>query len=294
MSLGVVAKNLFGKHRIARWGYWAFRLKVIPLFSMSNLRYRGVGLVTVKTSNFALELDLRDRWSRKVFESIKKNGYYEPSNTLLIKGNLRIGGVFVDVGANLGYFTVLAAKIVGPQGKVYAFEPYASAAKQLATNLMLNGVTNVELTRKAASSKTGFITLYASGDDISLANTSGPLGPGFLGTQVETIRIDDELAEDIEVDIVKMDIEGGEFDALLGMTKTINRSKNLRLVIEYNASARDARKIGFNLFEFLNRQFEVYKVEPRGGSEQPALVGPVHAPEAIRERLCTLWCVRRQ
>jgi FkbM family methyltransferase len=221
---------------------------------------------------------------------VRKEGCYEPSNTAVVRSYLERGDVFVDVGANIGYFTVLAAKLVGATGKIFAFEPHPKAREQLNRNLALNGLTNVKVSSKAASSENGKHILYIAREDISLSNTRQWLAPGYDQVVVQTARIDDELPAETKVKMAKIDVEGDEFSALLGMSSIIERSPQLRLLLEFGAS-NDASGSNLHLFNFLLKSFEVFLVTNVVGNVK--LVGPLNSPSPIRERVCTLFCVKK-
>ena len=128
--------------------------------------------------------------------------------------------VVVDLGANIGEYTIMAAK----QAKnVIAFEPNKRAVDFLNKNIELNKLTNVQVIPKAAHSKTGTITLYSipgtnTRDSICLFNK----GKYFS----ESITLDEAL-KDKRIDIIKMDIEGAEFEALKGAENTLKNKPRI-------------------------------------------------------------------
>ena len=90
---------------------------------------------------------------------------YEPETTGLLQRVIEPGMVVVDVGAHVGYYALLAAKRVGPQGKVYAFEPDPTNYALLLKNIELNGYRNILTTGEAVSDRVGTATLYLAGLD---------------------------------------------------------------------------------------------------------------------------------
>lgn len=146
---------------------------------------------------------------------------WERLTTELLKQELARGMVVLDIGANIGYFTLLAAKIVGEKGKVFAFEPNASFAGLIAKSASANGFKNVVVLPKAVSDKTGKL-------EFSLA-------PGAPTRRVEAVRLDDLfLNRDEKVDFIKMDIDGTEPSAFRGMRDMVKRNPMLKAVVEYN------------------------------------------------------------
>ena len=160
---------------------------------------------------------------------------FEIGTTKVFEETLKSGNCVLDIGANVGYFTLLAASLVGPEGRVYAFEPEPGNYEVLLKNLALNGYENVEAIPKAVSSEIGEAQLILSGLDSgfhSLAHLNLP-ERGSVG--VETITIDSFLEEHgwPHVDLVKIDIEGWEVAALDGMDQFFQRANSVNLVIEF-------------------------------------------------------------
>ena len=162
----------------------------------------------------------------------------EQGTTMLLKGFLREGDVFFDVGAHLGFYTFLAASLCGASGRVYAFEPQAQYAEYLDRSRRLNGYDWVRIESAAATDTNGAtITLYGSKD------------PGNTGVAsvfahewvdqaaryvVPTVCLDEVVRREgiTRVNAVKMDIEGAEMIALRGMAETLQRNPPDLIVIE--------------------------------------------------------------
>ena len=119
-----------------------------------------------------------------------------------------------DVGAHVGYFTLMLSRLVGPNGHVFAFEPHPHNLAYLHRHLDLNEIQNVTVVAKAVSGKSGTATFR--GDD-----ATGSLGDGAM--VVETCRLDDFPLPDF----VKIDIEGGEH-AALDASRLVQSAKKLR------------------------------------------------------------------
>jgi FkbM family methyltransferase len=160
------------------------------------------------------------------------HGVYEPAETRLVKHEVRKGDVVVDVGANIGYFTLLFAGLVGKQGKVFAFEPEDSNCALLTRNVTYNRYKNIVVERKAVSNLTGRIRLYVA-DNPVLHSTIDQEGEVRV-CEVDGIRLDDyEMLRDMPVDFVKIDVEGAEGLALEGMWNLLKRSPRARLLAEF-------------------------------------------------------------
>jgi FkbM family methyltransferase len=159
---------------------------------------------------------------------IRTHGRWESEEADQLRAWLRPGMTFVDIGAHVGYMTHLGARAVGPAGRVLAFEPAPGNVALLRENLAANGITNVEVFPAAASDRTGPVTLslspWNSGD-----NRAYPV-PDMERLEVPAVRIDDVVATDAQVDVVKVDTQGTDHRALRGMERTLTRCRPSRVV----------------------------------------------------------------
>ncbi|GAB4544486.1 MAG: FkbM family methyltransferase [Pleurocapsa sp.] len=155
-------------------------------------------------------------------------GTYEMPIQNIFTQHLNPGDVFYDIGANVGFFTVIAAKLVGNTGKVYSFEPGEGNAKSVRHNAALNNFTQVKVIEKAVSHTPGegqlLLAKYSGGH--ALATADAP--PDLAGkVTVDIVSIDDLIAkqEIAPPNFVKVDVEGAELDVLRGMKETIKTYK---------------------------------------------------------------------
>lgn len=160
-------------------------------------------------------------------------GLFEPSETTAITESLRPGDTFVDVGANVGYYTLIAARVVGSEGRVFAFEPDPEAAALLERSVLLNGFENVVLERKAVSNEPGSIRLYLAEKnkgDHRIYPTEEPRD--FI--EVEAVTLDDYFANDPgRIDFVKIDVQGADLAVLEGMSGLIEANPEILLSVEF-------------------------------------------------------------
>jgi len=202
------------------------------------------------------------------------NGNYEPEVTELIRATLRSGMGVVDAGANVGYYTLIASRLIGELGSVYAFEPDSVAYRYLEGNVSRNQLTNVLAVRCAVADQSGVLPFTSPIlDRGALASTSSRTLPTQI---VEVTRLDDFFANRAwpRVDVVKLDVEGAEWAALVGMTELSARNPGLKLIMEFNsatmqvagktpADIRDALiKLGFRQGQFLQNQLTVSLAQP--------------------------------
>ena len=140
-----------------------------------------------------------------------------------VLSTLRRGDVFLDVGSNLGLFAVFAAKAVGPDGTVLAFEPETRAHRRLRENIHLNNLQNVRV-HKVAMSDARLTRKLLLGDREGVSQSSRLSDANSESELVETVEYDSLVAAQAFPipHVVKMDVEGHEFSALQGMCNTLS------------------------------------------------------------------------
>lgn len=168
--------------------------------------------------------------------AIARNRQYEPAVTQIVRSHLHEGDVFVDVGANIGYFTLMAATIVGRNGHVHAVEPNPDNCHLITMSVEANGVENVTLYPFAAAEKTQMLQLdiAGTGSNSRVIDDSPQAVPGSSPPQqVQAVILDKVLAGLERIDLVKMDIEGAEPRALQGMMQILQRHRPI-LISEFS------------------------------------------------------------
>lgn len=154
-------------------------------------------------------------------------GYYEKPVGDMLQQRLQPGSIFIDAGANIGYFSLLAAK-QATQGRVIAIEPVSATYKALKENIALNKFTNIEALNLAVGDKEEIRTIYLSDTaNTGMASFQQPYNYAGETETVNTVTIDN-LVEKLQlpkVDMVKIDVEGNELAVLKGMTQTIEKCK---------------------------------------------------------------------
>jgi FkbM family methyltransferase len=150
---------------------------------------------------------------------------------------VRPGQVVVDVGAFLGHFTLLAARAAGPSGHVHAFEPDPRDHPWLVRNIEVNGFTDrVTPEAAAVSDRSGTALLHLARRDRSQSSIVFA-ADARDAISVPTVALDEHLASDVEVAVVKIDVEGAELQALRGMQRVLTASPGVSLFIEVNPGA---------------------------------------------------------
>ena len=166
-------------------------------------------------------------------------GLYELDTARLIHRLLKPGSWFVDVGANLGYFTLLAAKWTAPAGRIDAFEPDPINRQRLEEHLKENGLLDrVRVHPIAASSQSGEVELthpQSAGTNHGMASIYKSLAGDGTTFKVPTARLD-ELIEGTP-DLIKIDVEGAELSVIEGMEKFLGSANPPKLIIEHNPTS---------------------------------------------------------
>jgi FkbM family methyltransferase len=185
-----------------------------------------------------------------------------------MKKVLKPGMTFVDVGANLGYFTLLAAKIVGP-GHVYAFEPEQTNFELLSKSVSVNDLRHVDVYQKALCDKEGLIKLYLS-DHMQPQSHSITFQEGRRSINVASTRLDLFWASigRPKIDFLKIHVGGAEATVLMGATEVLQKAKPLivtMFVPDVQANERllwDRLVSLYDLYELVNSPFLVKPIEP--------------------------------
>jgi FkbM family methyltransferase len=182
----------------------------------------------------AVELDTQigtfwfDRRDVLLTPFIRSQGVWEADLMKLMTRTVRAGDVVVDVGANVGFHAVLASRLVGAAGRVYAVEPMPWTLEMLRANLARHECTNVEVIPVAATDTGGSMRLSFREDELSSAG----LRDGEAGVEVETAPLD-ELLPGVAASFLKIDVEGAEPAVLRGARALLERSPRALLVVEF-------------------------------------------------------------
>lgn len=187
-----------------------------------------------------------------IAEFVMTNGDYEEETRKVVMQLLKPGDVFFDLGANIGYFTVLAAKRVGPGGRVIAFEPTPSTRSFLTRNVVGNGVAAIVAVEAYAISDRRGTAYFEVGNQSECNSISNESRAAVRTIEVKTIGIDEYCVEKSvpRVHMVKMDIEGQELKAIRSMAETNRRNPELKIIFEYNADV--VRRSGEGVAEFFD------------------------------------------
>jgi FkbM family methyltransferase len=173
-----------------------------------------------------------------ITDNLIRWGVWEAAETNFVSETLRPGDTFVDVGANVGYFSVLAAGRVGDDGTVIALEPEPRNLQLLRANVARLAPGRVEIVDAAAYSRAGWLP-FALNERNRGDHRLAPRGDGQL--HVRCVRLDDCLPR--RVDFVKIDTQGFDHDVIVGLTETIRSNPWLLILTELSLRELAARRL---------------------------------------------------
>ena len=189
------------------------------------------------------------------------NGVYEPFETDLIKTKINKGDTVLDIGANIGYYTLIFARSVGNTGKVYAFEPDPENFALLKRNVEINGYDNVVLEQNAVYNKSGKIELFLNENNKSDHRVYRTMSsqPSII---IDAVTLDDYFyGYKGRLDLIKIDIQGAEMTALQGMSSILKQNRDVVYISEFFPAAMNSfgndpeeylgilNQYGFTLFD---------------------------------------------
>ena len=199
---------------------------------------------TVQTcEGFQIRVDPADY---AVGHTVARTGSYEPDVSATLRQLLRPGGTFVDIGANIGWFSLLAASVVGPGGRVIAVEPNPHNVALLERSAKENGFANIEVLAVAVADRTGAVALETDGSNGRVIPIDGappvPVPASFVVAAEPLDALLGPRGLD-RLDLVKIDVEGAEPLVLRGGGETLSRHRP-RLVSEFFPRALDSSPWG--------------------------------------------------
>jgi FkbM family methyltransferase len=221
------------------------------------------------------------------------NGMYEPMETETIRKIVKRGDSVLDVGAHIGYYSLILSDLVGKEGRVFAFEPDSKNFALLKKNVEINDLQNVTIVNKAVSDKSGSLLLYNGG-----GNSQNPTvgNNGGESTKVPCVSIDSYFDEDHrKIDFVKMDIEGSELFVLKGMEQLLQKNPHIKLIVEFyplglsSAGVNPKTLLGY----LKDRFFTLYNIDEETGNVYPIDIAHFLEEYTVQKKNATnLLCVR--
>lgn len=273
--------------RRTRWVILGLGLSVglLVLFKGDQLvrrvRFQVTGAVQVQGLTLCLDPD-----DQMITQMILQDGTYEKAQTALLSSFLHPGDTFIDVGANIGWYILIASRIVGTKGRVIAFEPAPSSFELLRHNANLNHCGNTILEPKALSNKGGEFPLYLGATNKghnSILKTSETR----QSVVVEAVTLDEYLGNDEgEIALIKIDTEGAEGFVLAGMEQTLRNHPRTVIIMEFYPTL--IRQAGFDpaglLGRFHHAGYEIQAIDEVTGQPVPVRESQITTLATILEK----------
>lgn len=212
---------------------------------------------------FKINLPTDSELSQYIYQKI-----FEQEEINFVEKFFKKGDYFVDVGTNIGFFSLLASKKIGKEGKVFSFEPTAKTYKRLLDNIALNELTNITTIKKAISDSCGDLELNTSKDGYDAWNSfvKPVVGENYNKELVETITLDSFFESNPilkKVKLIKIDVEGWEKFVIIGGTKSLAGKNAPAILIEFEEE--HTKNAGYNcnsLFKSLEELgYRMYKIK---------------------------------
>jgi len=239
---GLTKKPIIGKI------YKSISKKVVPEFIM--FEGNKIYLDSVDAINFAM------------------NDYNESFENSFFKTQIKPGDIVLDIGANIGIYSLTAAKLVGNSGTVFSFEPDEICFTNLKKNAEKNSLKNIILVKKAVSNYNGKAEFSKSVNELSRSTNHLIFNhnDNVESITIETISIDKFLKDKLKkINVVKIDVEGAEFEVFKGMKELIKINNDLKIFFEFNPSALS--RLNTKIPEFIDFLFDLnlscYNIEEK-------------------------------
>jgi FkbM family methyltransferase len=197
--------------------------------------------------SFLLELDLNEFSQKSMWNFFSEGKLYEPETSNLFCKILKPGDTFIDAGGHIGYFSLLASSIVGKDGLVFTFEPEDSNRAHILQNIINNQITNIQVSELALGDSEADLEFYINADndgghafwDVSRHDYNRKSREQMETRVIHQTSLDHHFANsDLgNLTLIKMDIEGSEYNALIGGKETLIRYHYPTVILEMNRFA---------------------------------------------------------
>lgn len=257
--------HLPGKERLSRWLKTSGELQAGLRNGITWLNQEDIAVYT--TADNYIE------------HTVLVSGTYENEIKTLINISLKPGFAALDIGANIGIQSIRMAQRIGPGGKVYAFEPLEHLQSKLKKNLALNNCSNVTVFPLALADNEEIKTISIDEKRWNQGTFSLSQNNTGQSEQELKVKIGDRIAEVAQLDrldLIKIDVEGFEYQVIKGLKDTITRHRP-RIIFEYDATywSRTGQSISDCLDLLHSLGYQVYQIYAAGCE-------PVNAPAAIK------------
>lgn len=238
-------------HRIYKFPYLRFVLTpLINFFKPDYLMIQGHKLYI-------------DKQDEVVSQELIQSRKWEEYETELFKKNIKKGDTILDIGAHIGYYTLLAARLVGDKGKVYAFEPAPRNFELLKKNIKENGYSNVVLINKAVADMDGESKLFLNNENTGDHRIYNPQDQRKF-IKIQTVMLDSFFKnKSTKVDFIKIDVQGSEVRAFKGAVSLIKENRNIKILTEF--WPKGLKLSGSSALEYASflekNRFQIYDID---------------------------------
>lgn len=228
--------------------WWAYLVAAIKYFGKDSLVVKDI-------QGSKMRLSIRDKG---VSRELALVDIREKLFTETLQGELREGDCVLDIGANIGYYALMEARLVGPHSKVYAIEPVPYNIRLLEDNIQLNNYDNIETFQLAIGQHDGTLPLYLS--DHPNWCSFYPSGKVTGQIDVAVNSLDSFLKDKRCPNIIRIDVEGYEYEIANGMRSILESNVPLALFIEFHPDIMGTQRAVEFLSILRHHQFQLKKV----------------------------------
>ncbi len=232
-------------------------------FKCRNLLKSKNDFEKIQLENFSMYISPSDIGTGHTLYTEK---VYEPHVTRTLKNILKEGMVFLDIGANVGYFSLLASDIVGDSGRVISFEPFPENVKLLYLNSKLNCSTNITIYPLALGDDERLWFYGGQGSNGNISRIVDEMDVILSQTLVFSVSLDTFLKNIDRIDVIKIDIEGAEYLAMKGAEKLIDKFSPIIISEYYPAAIRAVSQISGTeyLSFFVEHGYDISVIDNNG------------------------------
>jgi len=253
-ALGNLRKKIskkFGKSRVVKAIYKGPIKKLNRYIRKINVPEK------TKVDDFTMYLDKYDTLNLDTNHTYSTKWYKE-----FLKSHVKKGDVVLNIGANIGYYSLFLGETVGKQGKVYAFEPFPDNFNLLSKNVKVNNLSQIKTIQQAVSEKSGKAKLYL--EEYNQGGHSLAKSPkGKKHIEIDITSLNDFFPEAKKIDFIFMDTEGADCAVFKGMSDIIKNNPHLKIITEF--SPFSLKKFGEEPINYLKEikknKFKIYEID---------------------------------
>lgn len=236
--------------------------RVVNLWTRT-LKKGNVSRVAYLPHGIKVKVDLSIPYERMVYLQAE-----EWDELIYLNSKLKAGDTFIDVGANIGLWTLVAARSVGISGKVYSFEPNPSTYQKLKDNVLLNNVKTIVESKQAAVSDTSGSVFFNCAAEHNVSSIADSKAIASDTISVPSIKLD-ALLGDQRIDGIKIDTEGYELSVLKGAANLLTKQRPF-LIVEFNTTLLESSLLGdWDVYQYLKQIGYSPFIYNKSGEERP-------------------------